>query len=221
MKVRAADSAGHRKPGGDTVRGDSGAALGPLALFCTKLKHLQQAAGVTQTSLARAADVSTSQMSDIQEVKGYSPVTSGLAFLPMIGCILKKDPMRHWVPWRAVRIPLAAGSRTAAASQKAIEDVGLSFILGARIPDVPYVVARWRREHPGREIPDGQTFTPPRPPQPRGQPPRLGHLLPVQGRPGAAGSARHRRAGRQGRESRRRGHAGQAEPVRPAARRDP
>jgi hypothetical protein len=39
-----------------------------------------------------------------------------------------------------------------AASQKAIEDAGLSFILGARIPDVPYVVAEWRSEHPGRAI---------------------------------------------------------------------
>jgi hypothetical protein len=36
------------------------------------------------------------------------------------------------------------------ANQKQIEAAGLSFILGARIPDVPYVVSRWRREHPRR-----------------------------------------------------------------------
>jgi hypothetical protein len=35
------------------------------------------------------------------------------------------------------------------ANQHAIEDAGLSFILGTRIPDVTYAVAQWRREHPG------------------------------------------------------------------------
>jgi hypothetical protein len=45
------------------------------------------------------------------------------------------------------------------ANQKAIEEAGLSFILGARIPQVPYPVAQWRREHPGEQIGDGQVFT--------------------------------------------------------------
>jgi hypothetical protein len=45
------------------------------------------------------------------------------------------------------------------ANRKDIEAAGLSFILGARIPDVPYPVAQWRREHPGEPIPDGQVFT--------------------------------------------------------------
>jgi hypothetical protein len=49
------------------------------------------------------------------------------------------------------------------ANQKAIEAAGLSFILGARIPDIPYVVAKWRREHPGEDIPDGHIFTQPWP----------------------------------------------------------
>jgi hypothetical protein len=49
------------------------------------------------------------------------------------------------------------------ANQKAIEAAGLSFILGMKIPDVPYQVARWRREHPGEEIPDGHVFTQPWP----------------------------------------------------------
>ena len=39
------------------------------------------------------------------------------------------------------------------ANQKAIEAAGLSFILGMKIPDVPYVVDEWRREHPGRGHP--------------------------------------------------------------------
>jgi hypothetical protein len=49
------------------------------------------------------------------------------------------------------------------ANQKAIEAAGLSFILGAKIPDVPYQVDAWRREHPGQEIPDGHVFTQPWP----------------------------------------------------------
>ncbi len=52
------------------------------------------------------------------------------------------------------------------ANQHAIEDAGLSFILGTKIPAIPYVVSAWRREHPGEEIPDGQTFTQPWPATP-------------------------------------------------------
>jgi hypothetical protein len=49
------------------------------------------------------------------------------------------------------------------ANQKAIEDAGLSFILGTKITHVPYVVDEWRREHPGEDIPDGRVFTQPWP----------------------------------------------------------
>jgi transposase len=49
------------------------------------------------------------------------------------------------------------------ANQKAIEAAGLSFILGAKIPHVPYVVAQWRREHVGQDIPDGHVLTQPWP----------------------------------------------------------
>jgi hypothetical protein len=54
------------------------------------------------------------------------------------------------------------------ANQKAIEAAGLSFILGTRIPSEPYVVKRWRREHPDQEIPDGHVFTQPWPAGPNG-----------------------------------------------------
>jgi hypothetical protein len=47
------------------------------------------------------------------------------------------------------------------ANQKAIEATGLSFILGMKIPHVPYAVEEWRRQHPGEDIPDGQVFTQP------------------------------------------------------------
>ncbi len=57
------------------------------------------------------------------------------------------------------------------ANQKAIEAAGLSFILGMKVPDVPYLVAQWRREHPGEEIPDGHVFTQPWPAGPKGEAP--------------------------------------------------
>jgi hypothetical protein len=49
------------------------------------------------------------------------------------------------------------------ANRRAIEAEKLSFILGARIPEIPYVVAEWRRKHPGDDIPDGHIFTQPWP----------------------------------------------------------
>ena len=49
------------------------------------------------------------------------------------------------------------------ANQKAIEEAGLSFTLGTKIPGEPYAIAQWRREHPGQDLPDGQVFTQPWP----------------------------------------------------------
>jgi hypothetical protein len=47
------------------------------------------------------------------------------------------------------------------ANLKELEDAGLTFIVGARIPDVPYQVAEWRRTHPGEPLADGQIFVQP------------------------------------------------------------
>ena len=47
------------------------------------------------------------------------------------------------------------------ANLAAIEDAGLRFIVGARIPDIPYQVGEWHRRHPDEPIPDGQVFTQP------------------------------------------------------------
>ncbi len=58
---------------------------------------------------------------------------------------------------------VADAGMISSANQKAIEAEGLSFILGARIPTVPYVVAQWLREHPGQAMPDGLTLTQPWP----------------------------------------------------------
>lgn len=48
-------------------------------------------------------------------------------------------------------------------NKRAIEVEGLSFILGARVPDVPHPIQAWRDTHPGQEIPDGRIFTQPWP----------------------------------------------------------
>jgi hypothetical protein len=47
------------------------------------------------------------------------------------------------------------------ANLAALEDAGLRFIVGARIPDIPYQVNQWRRTHPGEPIGDGQIFVQP------------------------------------------------------------
>lgn len=44
------------------------------------------------------------------------------------------------------------------ANWKAIEAEGLSFVLGAKIPHLPYVVQRWRTDHPGEQYSDGQVW---------------------------------------------------------------
>jgi Transposase DDE domain len=47
------------------------------------------------------------------------------------------------------------------ANLKDLEDAGLKFIIGARIPEVPYQVAQWQRGHPREQIPDQQVFVQP------------------------------------------------------------
>lgn len=44
---------------------------------------------------------------------------------------------------------------------KDLEDAGLKFVVGARIPDVPYRVAEWQRQHPGDQLPDQHVFVQP------------------------------------------------------------
>jgi len=58
---------------------------------------------------------------------------------------------------------VADAGMVSAANKKAIEDAQLSFILGARIPETPYVVSEWRKTHPETEIADGQVFIQPWP----------------------------------------------------------
>jgi hypothetical protein len=74
--------------------------------------------------------------------------------------VIKKFMAAHRLPDVTV---VADAGMISEANQKAIEAAGLSFILGMKIPDVPYQVAQWRREHPGEEIIDGHVFTQPWP----------------------------------------------------------
>lgn len=48
-------------------------------------------------------------------------------------------------------------------NRRAIEAAGLSFILGARTTDIPYVITEWRRDNPGHAPPDGLILTQPWP----------------------------------------------------------
>ena len=76
--------------------------------------------------------------------------------LPVIQAFMKA----HQLPDVTV---VADAGMVSAANQTAIEAAGLSFILGARVPEVPYVVAEWRKTYPGQDIGDGQVFVQPWP----------------------------------------------------------
>jgi transposase len=76
--------------------------------------------------------------------------------LPVIQAFMKA----HQLPDVTV---VADAGMVSAVNQQAIEAAGLSFILGARIPEVPYVVAEWRKTHPDQQIGDGQVFVQPWP----------------------------------------------------------
>lgn len=49
------------------------------------------------------------------------------------------------------------------ANRNALDDAGLTYIIGERIPDVPYQVSTWRQANPDTQIPDGHVFTQPWP----------------------------------------------------------
>ena len=58
---------------------------------------------------------------------------------------------------------VADAAMVSEANRRALERAGFSFIIGARIPQVPYVVQKWRDTHPGQDLPDGHVFTQPWP----------------------------------------------------------
>jgi hypothetical protein len=70
--------------------------------------------------------------------------------------VIKEFMAAHQLPDVTV---VADAGMISEANQKDIEAAGLSFILGQRVPEVPWVVAQWHREHPGEAVPDGHIFT--------------------------------------------------------------
>jgi hypothetical protein len=131
--------------------------------------------------------------------------------------VIEKFMAAHRLPDVTV---VADAGMISGANQKAIEAAGLSFILGMKIPDVPYQVGKWRKEHPGQDIPDGHVFT-----QPWAAGPSSGRRDQVIYYTYKADRARRtlrgdRRAGREGRQGGRRAGTGQAEPLHRPRRRD-
>ena len=108
------------------------------------------------------------------------------------------------------------------ANCKELEDAGLTFIVGARIPDVPYQVREWQRRHlgPADRRPAGLRSADDHGHQ--GRPAAADDHLPVPGRPGPPHPEGHRHPDRESGEGRHgRPGRGEAEPVRPADRRHP
>jgi Transposase DDE domain len=65
--------------------------------------------------------------------------------LPVIGAFMRTHQLSD------VTVVADAGM-ISEANKKAIEAAGLSFILGMKIPDVPYVARQWGRDHPGPAV---------------------------------------------------------------------
>jgi hypothetical protein len=63
--------------------------------------------------------------------------------------VIEKFMAAHQLPDVTV---VADAGMISEANQKAIEAAGLSFILGMKIPDVPYQVAQWRRDRARRTL---------------------------------------------------------------------
>jgi hypothetical protein len=47
------------------------------------------------------------------------------------------------------------------ANMRGLQDEGFGFIVGRGIPSEPWVVAQWRKKHPGEDLADGQVFVQP------------------------------------------------------------
>lgn len=58
---------------------------------------------------------------------------------------------------------VADAGMISAANKKAIEDAGLSFILGDKMPSIPYQISKWHKRNPGTVPPDRLVLTQPWP----------------------------------------------------------
>ena len=85
----------------------------------------------------------------VDACEGYKAETTSM--LPTIQAFMNA----YDVPELTV---VADAGMVSAGNQQKLEEAGLSFILGARIPEVPYAVKAWRQAHPGEEVVDQQVF---------------------------------------------------------------
>lgn len=58
---------------------------------------------------------------------------------------------------------VADAGMISADNKKAIEDANLTFILGEKMPTIPYVISTWHKDNPDSTPPDGLTLVQPRP----------------------------------------------------------
>jgi hypothetical protein len=113
---------------------------------------------------------------------------------------------------------VADAGMVSAGNQQKLEEAGLSFILGGRIPEVPYAVKTWRQAHPDQDVADQQIFTQKWPAGPKDK--RKDQVIYYQYRADRARRTLRwdRRAGRQGREGCGWEGRGQTRPVRETER---
>ena len=130
--------------------------------------------------------------------------------------VIKAFAAAHGLPEVTV---VADAGMMSEANCKDLEDAGLTFIVGARIPDVPYQVEQWRRDHPDQPIADGQVFVQPTTMGPKADQRQRTIFYQYRADRAKRTPEGHRHPDRQGRAGRRREDRGQAEPVRPAHRR--
>jgi hypothetical protein len=95
----------------------------------------------------------------LTDVRGFPLAFDGnTAETKTILPVIQAFAAAHQIPEVTV---VADAGMLSEANLAAIEDAELRFIVGARIPDVPYQVAEWRRRHPDEPIGDGQVFVQP------------------------------------------------------------
>jgi hypothetical protein len=61
----------------------------------------------------------------------------------------------------AARRSVADAGMMSEANLADIEGAGWSFVIGGRLPEVPYPISQWRRDNPDMEPADGMTLTQP------------------------------------------------------------
>ena len=172
LRVFAPDAWRQKLAAACAARADRGAGLGPasLVLYDVSTLHFETDAGdgFRESGFSKERrlepQITIGLLTDavgfplmVNAFEGNRGETTTM--LPTIRAFMAAHRLRD------VTVVADAGM-VSAANQKAIEAEGLSFILGARIPDVPYVVKAWRTAHPDTEIPDGHVFTQPWPASP-------------------------------------------------------